>query len=464
MEPDQSPPPAAPPPLQHHHYHQASQGHPGVTTVQCAHVTPTAAAPLEGRAEEWRWCGPGRGGAGGAHCSISCGREGLVLTYNTQTGAPLPGPCTLCAAAPLCSLTAPSPAAAPAVISEGASEATEGAVNTVLSRSLLDLSHPQPEECGAALRRLTLSGSLDRHTPRQQQQQRPYGRRCKSTAHIVLQNNDVTRAAPRPHEFHATTAATSGTSTSTTFTTTAPPTEARGRARHRTAPQPSSHGGSEGGGWQRVEMAGRGVGAATGTPFCPCHHHHHHHHPWPPLYPMVPGHDPCHPCLHSYAHLPCPHHHLPIPTPSLLPQCCHPHASTPCPAPPDGSVRAASRSPTVRTFNSHRHYQDEASPPSSPRLTVRRRASTSPRGSPSPERRRAQAEDGSSHGAPQLPRRVPRMGAAAAAAAAAATTSSATAAPPPQVCWGATGVWVCIPSPPSTFTSHIMSLSCHPCK
>lgn len=452
-EHEQSPTPTAPPPLLHHHHPHASQGHLGVTPVQCAHAVPTSAAPHEGHAEEWRWCGAGRGGAGGAQCSITCGREGLVLTYNTQAGAPHPVPCPHCATPPLCSL--PAPSLSPA----GAVEPAESAASTVLSRSMLDLSRPQqqPEECGAAGRSMTFSGSLDRHTPRQQQQQRPYGRRCKSTAHIVLQNNDATRAAPRPHEFHATTAAPAATPTSATFTTTAPPNEARGRARHRTAPQPSPHGGAEAGGWQRVAAT-----TTTTTSLCPCHLHHHHHHPWPPLCPLMSSHNPYHPCLHPHTFHPCPHHHPATPNPSLLAPCCHPHApAAPGPAPPEGVGRAASRSPTVRTFNSHCHYQDVASPPPSPRLAVRRRASASPRGSPSPERRGVQAEDVSPQGAPQLPRRVPRMGAAAAAAA--ATSASSAAPPPTQVCWGAAEVWAYLPFTPSTFTL-IISLSCHPCK
>lgn len=366
-----------------------------------------------------------------------------MLTYNTQPGASCAALCP-CHVAPagVCPLAAPSPAAPPpsAAATEAAPDSGEAAA--AMSRSLGDLS--QPQECGAAGRSMTFCGSLDRHTPRTAPQ-RPYGRRCKSTAHIVLQNNDAAKEASRPHEFHA----TSGPHAHV------PPLEARGRARQRAAPPPpppppppGQHGGGECGGWRRG-----GGGAAC----CPCRH-------WTTLCPAMSGHDPCHPCLHHY------HHHHPAACPStLLAPCCRPYAS----APQEDVSRAASKSPTVRTFNSHRCYEEQCgaprrapgpvgleaadSPPPSPRLAMRRRPSPSPRASPSPERRGAGGEDVPQPGTPQMPRRVPRMGAAAAtaaAAAAAAATASSSAAPT-QVCWrAARGVLVPPPPPPQHHHHH----------
>lgn len=149
-----------------------------------------------------------------------------MLTYNTQPGAACAALCPCCTPPlPLCALGAasptvpPSPAAQPAPVT--ALGRGEGAGS--LSRSLGDLSLPQ--ESSAAGRSMTFSGSLDRHTPRTGPQ-RPYGRRCKSTAHIVLQNNDA-MTHPRPlHDKH-------GASPAHLHV---PAGEARGRARHRTAP------------------------------------------------------------------------------------------------------------------------------------------------------------------------------------------------------------------------------------
>lgn len=358
-------------PAHHPHTH-----HPDMPPVQYAHLTPTSThegRPHPGAVEHFRWGGArpeGGAGGNGAQCSISCSREGLVMTYSALPGPPAHTSCPLCttlATPRACPFSLPppqEPQAAP--VSQAAPEASAS-----LSRSLCDLSRTQEPTAG---RSLTFCGSLDRATPRMTPQ-RPYGRRCKSTAHIVLQNNEQ---APRPHEFHATPAPAR------------PQQEPRGRARQRTAhPPPQARAGlggpgDSGGGWEQAE--GVVPGRVVGPPSCPCHH-------CSTLYSLV-------------STLTCP---------------CHHHHHTPCPG-PQGGGRPATRSPTVRTFDSHTTYDGHPAPPS-PR-PPRRCSPPSPRRSPSPEKRSDAAGQPRPHTSPQAPRRVPRMGAAAATAAAAAATAT----------------------------------------
>ncbi|XP_069157905.1 serine/threonine-protein kinase N2 isoform X7 [Procambarus clarkii] len=392
-------------------------GTPSMAPVQYAHVTPTSTSAHSGRPlmasgasrEHWQW-----NSGGGAHCSITCGREGLTMTYNAHPAAhdahnaahdahnaahdahPA-APCPICAA----------PAATP-----GHDAGVMG--GPALTRSLVDLSRPQEQ---MAARSLTFSGSLDRATQRPAHQ-RPYGRRCKSTAHIVLQNNEGL-TAPRPHEFHATLREEGGAAHAHTGP------EGRGRARVRAPPA------SAGGGWQRQEhppggQVLQGGGAVQppivppiAPPCCTCHH-------CSALFSLVSSlaHPrPCYACTHRPPSPPTPRRHHQDPPPTE-----------------DGGARAhpPPRSPTVRTFNSHRCYEEEGvrrcQPPTcqrsrtpSPRMLDRGRSPSphaSPHASPSPDRRGDGAEDRLPHVTPQAtPRRVPRMGAAAAAAAASSRTA-----------------------------------------
>ncbi|XP_071517168.1 serine/threonine-protein kinase N2 isoform X6 [Panulirus ornatus] len=438
--------------------------------VQYAHVTPTSTSSLSGRplmasgapVEHWRW---GGSGATGAQCSITCGREGLTMTYNAQPPAaaaaghvhhavPCPA-CTSLATGRSWHLPLPQPHSPPVVATAATQDAaattittsiTTTATSPIVTRSLVDLSRPQEQP---AARRMTFSGSLDRATQRPVQQ-RPYGRRCKSTAHIVLQTSgsDVPREA-RPHEFHSTLRKDDAPSQSGGADGDRPEQEARGRARHRTTPD-AVHGAVGGGqaagygGWERLqplseeqETSRRLAFEAGVPPCCACHH-------CSALYSLMSSlaHErTCHACAHHHHHH---HHHQPCsPTP---------HHSQESPAYPpsatgDARTPAGPKSPTVRTFNSHRCYEEEhagvrrqappgdhrlpASQPKSrtpsPRTSRRHRSSVSPRSSPSPDRRGDGAEDRHPQTTPQMPRRVPRMGAAAAAAAAASAAAAAAA-------------------------------------
>ncbi|KAK8723896.1 hypothetical protein OTU49_011590 [Cherax quadricarinatus] len=344
---------------------------PSMAPVQYAHVTPTsthAGRPVMASGaptEHWRW-----NGAGGAQCSITCGHEGLTMTYNTHPAhlhTQHAVPCPVCS--PLA--VPPNTASIPAYTTSTTSPAYTSTTSPAYTRSLMDL---RPQEQPAA-RSLTFSGSLDRATQRPAHQ-RPYGRRCKSTAHIVLQNNE---GQERPHEFHSTVREEC---------------EARGRAQHRHRPQQP-----EG-----------GVAVTTEptllAPCCPCHH-------CSALYSLVSSlaHErTCHACAHH-----------PCPTQRSQEPCVYPQR------PPEDEMRTQPppKSPTVRTFNSHRCYEDDAlrrqergqapcrrSRTPSPRMLVRGRASPPA----SADRRGDGAEDRHPH--THAPRSVPRMGAAAAAAAA----------------------------------------------
>lgn len=446
-------------------------GTPSMAPVQYAHVTPTATSSLGGRPlmasgaplEHWRWTGDGT--AAGAQCSITCGREGLTMTYNAQPvgnirGIPLV-PCTICdslvAAHPDHLTTATTTTTSTALPGTVASLPITTCLSTAstsptFTRSLMDLSKPQEQ---IATRSLTFSGSLDRATQRPVQQ-KPYGRRCKSTAHIVLQNNEMPGPRDtRPHEFHST--MREGT-TSQPLDEDRPASEPRGRARQRGGAE-SRFSGIGASGWERLHTVteeheqsrrstyGRGPPSVPTMPqlmppCCPCHH-------CTALYSFMSSlaHErTCHACAHHH------HHHHP--------PCSPPHSHTqgppshPYPHTEDARV-PLSKAPTTRTFNSHtcyegkpgpswRHVQKgaEASAVSSQRLAppddtqqgklprtpspgVRPRPPPlpeSPESSPSPERpRRAPGveQQQQPQTTPQLPRRVPRMGAAAAAATAA---------------------------------------------
>ncbi|XP_068210041.1 LOW QUALITY PROTEIN: uncharacterized protein [Palaemon carinicauda] len=454
-------------------------GTPSMAPVQYAHVTPTSTSSLSGRplmasgapAEQWRWTGDGA--SAGAQCSITCGREGLTMTYNAQPSNNIQGipliPCTICdylvAGHPdhhmptITTTTATSSSAIP-----GTSTAlpittcfTSTPASPTFTQSLVDLSKPQ--EQSPAPRSLTFSGSLDRATQRPVQQ-RPYGRRCKSTAHIILQNNDIqVPKETRPHEFHST---SREGKPSKEPDIERPASEPRGRARHRGGPETrfTGVGAFASGGWERLHpvteeqdrrsMFEGGVGGAHGPsvgpvlqpPCCPCHH-------CTALYSFMSSltHErTCHACAHSHHH----HHHSPCSPSHIRSQVptIHPcsHSEAVCGHP--------SKSPTTQTFNSHRCYEGQPGAPRRPdqkntgpppastasqRLVPperqqgkkrspspgsqprRHRSPVSPESSSSPERLGRPVGVEQPQTTPQLPRRVPRMGAAAAAAAATST-------------------------------------------
>ncbi|XP_066947701.1 uncharacterized protein Pkn isoform X7 [Macrobrachium rosenbergii] len=463
-------------------------GTPSMAPVQYAHVTPTSTSSLSGRplmasgapVEQWRWTGDGA--SAGAQCSITCGREGLTMTYNAQPtnnirGIPLI-PCTICdylvAGHPehhmptITTTTATSCSTSPGT-------ATTLPITTcfattpsspTFTRSLMDLSKPQ--EQSPAPRSLTFSGSLDRATQRPVQQ-RPYGRRCKSTAHIILQNNEMqVPKETRPHEFHSTIREGEAPKEPDIER---PASEPRGRARHRGGPETRFPGGGAfaSGGWERLHpvteeqerrsMFEGGAGGAQGPPLtpllappcCPCHH-------CTALYSFMSSlaHErTCHACAHHHHHH---HHHSPC-SPS------HAHSQVPTVHPCSHAEEVCgppSKSPTTQTFNSHRCYDDQSGAPRrqdqrstgptsasaagggpsqrlvppdrqqgkkrspSPGAQPRRhRSPASPESSPSPERLGRPVGPEQPQSTPQLPRRVPRMGAAAATAAAAAAAASA---------------------------------------
>ncbi|KAK3850124.1 hypothetical protein Pcinc_043151 [Petrolisthes cinctipes] len=357
-------------PHTHQHHHQHHHHPASMPPVQYAHVTPTSTH--DGAVEHFRWGGVGpEGGAGGsgAQCSISCNREGLVMTYSALPGSPVPvpAPAPAPASCSLCTALA-APHTCPFSQFPGGNAVTEAATEQIASRT----------QEAAAGRSSTFCGSLDRTTPRTAPQ-RPYGRRCKSTAHIVLQNTDQQQQeTPRPHEFHATPTSDPAPAQTPTRTpaTPRPQQEPRGRARTRTAatPLPDRAGGMCGPGGNNEGVVGWG-----GGPSCTCHH-------CSTLYSLMTS-------------LTCPcHHHQ-----------HHPHH-------PHPAHRPTTRSPTIRTFDSHTTYDIPPVPPapapSSPR-PPRRCSPPSPCGSPPPEKPRL-------HTSPHAQRRVPRMGAAAATAAAAA--------------------------------------------
>lgn len=453
-------------------------GTPSMAPVQYAHVTPTSTSSLSGRplmasgAEQWRWRGDGS--ATGAQCSITCGREGLTMTYNAQPANNVQGipfiPCAVCDSMVAAhtdhlstiTTTTTSTTSSPGTIASLACATcfTSTPSSPTFTRSLMDLSKPQEQP---TTRSLTFSGSLDRATQRPVQQ-RPYGRRCKSTAHIILQNNELQGPKEtRPHEFHAT--LRDGEATHHQPEDERPTTEPRGRARHRGGPDSRFRDVGASGGWERLHSVTEEQEQARHSVFegVPP--------PVPPVPPMIPPCCPCHHCTALYSFMSslahertchaCAHHH------HHHPSCSPSHSHTPGPAPTHpyshpGEVRAPLvKSPTTRTFNSHKCYEDEpggprrpdqrgTGPPTvgpsqhlvpppagssqrlvppadrqqakprtpSPGVPPRRPPSPeSPESSPSPERPgRAFGVDQQPHTTPQLPRRVPRMGAAAAAA------------------------------------------------
>ncbi|XP_063608535.1 uncharacterized protein LOC134782805 isoform X4 [Penaeus indicus] len=451
-------------------------GTPSMAPVQYAHVTPTSTSSVSGRplmasggpVEHFRW-----GAEHGAQCSITCGREGLTMTYNAPSAAsPSPAlaaqhliPCAICnslalnRAGPPLSSQVDTAAVRGAPLTASAAAATSITTTSpapAYTRSLMDLSRPGDQ---VATRSLTFSGSLDRATQRPQQQ-RPYGRRCKSTAHIILQNNELqVPRESRPHEFHSTLREEDAPGQRDQMMEVPdeeplgrPGPEGRGRARHRGGAEPpyTAVGSGPSGGWERGHA---GDQEARGRYFEPSVHH---THAFPPpccpcqhcsaLYSIVSTltHDrPCPVCPHHHHHHH--HHHHPSCSPHVHPH----HTQGPPDYPPPGPVGAEeprappAKSPTTRTFNSHRCYEDDLRRPERPaksqpsHLVPQPKARTpspkpkgrlasparSPARSLSPvDRRAAAAEEQHPRTTPILPRRVPRMGAAAAAAAAASST------------------------------------------
>ncbi|CAL4064505.1 unnamed protein product [Meganyctiphanes norvegica] len=371
-------------------------GTPSNPTIQYANVAPTSSSsgkPVMSKAtdgDHWQW-GPSdnRGAsAGGAQCSITCGREGLTMTYNASADTvTYPSiPCDVCPDGHADNIP-PTP---------------------TVSRSMMDLHH-STEATVTTGRSQTFSGSLDRHTQRGTQGtglQRPYGRRCKSTAHIILQNNDVRDPGSRSKDgMHS---GGRGEHRGRPLL--------RGRGRHteRQPPDPPPEP-ATGEGWERLHNLTENLPHA--------HHHHHHSHSCPAALPPPPP--PCCPCHHcnalysfvtSMAHDPChscqPSHHHHHPSCSCMSH--HFHQDPPLPP---------KTPPTTRTYNSHRSYEEyptstrrrersKAPPPrsrsASPRPPPARRAASPPSRSPSPQHRWGPRIT------PVLPRRVvPRMGAAA---------------------------------------------------
>ncbi|KAK7079531.1 hypothetical protein SK128_028583 [Halocaridina rubra] len=459
-------------------------GTPSMAPVQYAHVTPTSTSSLSGRplmasggpSEHWQWTGDGA--ATGAQCSITCGREGLTMTYNAQPTSNIRGvplvPCTICD-----SLVAAHPDHVTTITTTTTTSTTlPGTVASLpittcvsatpssptFTRSLMDLSRPQEQPTA---RSLTFSGSLDRATQRPTQQ-RPYGRRCKSTAHIILQNNEMPGTKEmRPHEFH-----------STIREGDVPPipeegrpsSEPRGRARHRGVPESrySGVGTFASSGWERLHTVteeqeqSRRSHFEGGLPSVP------------PVPPLLPPCCPCHHCTALYTfmsslahertyhtcghhhHHHHPHHHCSQPHSHSQGQPTHPFTHS------EESRVPPPKSPTSRTFNSHKCYEEEQGPlrrhdqrgagPSTstvpshaqrlaPPVDQQGKARTpspgtrprppplpeSPESSPSPEGPRTVRglEQQQPHTTPRLPRRVPRMGAAAAAAAASTAAAPA---------------------------------------
>ena len=264
-----------------------------------------------------------------AHCFIKCGNDGLTMSYDSPSGPSVP---------------------------------------THLQRpSMLQIQNnsPRPIDPGGNFcpgRSATFSGG--NRTPRL------YGRRCKSTAHIVLQNSDSSQPSMRSHEFNGDERGRGG----------------RGRGRGHGNDKPSDNRNTKEylpGGWEEPHEhfypSNQWCGAShLPPPCCSCPH-------CSALFTLVSSLTQDRPCPHHAPH--CPYHGHPE----------RQHVSS------------------THTFNSHRCY--EHSPCRNGRTSPshsssKRREPTPDRRFPSPHRDCAPPPPSATDQSKS--RRVPRMGAAAA--------------------------------------------------
>ena len=132
-----------------------------------------ACGPLlcsKGRHFRWR-------GEDGSRCSLSCNPDSLTVSYNTPHDR--------------------SPRHDMVSSRDKQISSAVGPLPVMLAQ---DSCNDDPSKAGDSnkpFRSLTFSGSQAKPKAAQKQ----YGRRCKSTAHIVLQQNE-SKASKQPHEFH----------------------------------------------------------------------------------------------------------------------------------------------------------------------------------------------------------------------------------------------------------------------
>ncbi|XP_076054610.1 serine/threonine-protein kinase N isoform X3 [Oratosquilla oratoria] len=341
--------------------------------------------------EEWRWNGPG------AECSITCDRQGLSMTYNAPTKSPphahkptggaregsvgfegggggggggggtpagdgrrgtVP-PCAYCSSSAFVSSHAQQQQPRPAE-----SQPTRGRPLEKMSAKSATWVPTTSAAAAAAGRSSTFSGSLDRGAEGKPSAQRPYGRRCKSTAHIVLQNNEngsrgQQQQQPRPHEFHHTGrqdrrgegAWTGGPLPGAAQTL---PGSARVHARdqarfptHHEEPEPTSaspHRHAAGDLHDLRAPAPRSC--CLSPPCCPCHH-------CSTLFNLVSSltqERACHLCSHLGQH--------------YCSVCAAAAEGAVMGAPRGREVHAPVHASSTRTFNSHCAYEDEGRGPS----------------------------------------------------------------------------------------------------
>lgn len=237
-------------------------------------------------------------GDGGSHCSMACSDTGMSVAYNRT-------PNTSEVTRNL-SYTSPLPVA---TVSDDCEE----------TRSKPDLP----------LRSLTFSGP--NKSPRTDQKQ--YNRRCKSTAHIVLQRDDKTSKGT-PHEFHST--------GHRNYSKPREKLDDRPGSRQNKKPTNARNTSA----LPKVEeMEGcSSCHLQASAPCCSCHHCAAH------LISSLPC--SCQSCVHFYQHL---RHHMPCQAEPLAPHhsCCRSHHYSHSPD------RCSKKYQGTSTFNSHRAYHDE---------------------------------------------------------------------------------------------------------